>query len=72
MSTKRTPAEILNRLEWEGGLYEVFEWGLKPDHVDKNKYPSVHGALVSAYTAWKEYHKAEEALVNELINKESE
>lgn len=60
-----TPEEFDEKADYEGGYYEVFQYGLDESDVS-DEYPAFQSLVRWASGAWTELRKAENALYEYL------
>lgn len=52
--------EFINKCDWEGGLKEVFEYGVTPEQLERTVDPELRLVIYQAYDGWKMFKKAED------------
>lgn len=50
--------DFINKCDWEGGLAEVFEYGVIPEQLDRTVDPELRQAIYQAYEGWKMFKEA--------------
>lgn len=52
--------DFINKCDWEGGLAEVFEYGVIPEQLEHTVDPELTHTIYDAYDAWKKFEEAKD------------
>ena len=55
-----TIEEVINKVDWEGGLVEACEYGLDPNRIDAKESLKFRSNLLKAYKAWQDLKQFED------------